>query len=73
MFRGFNNVHIMDCCKDCEKRYLACHDHCVEYKGARKQWDDRNKIIKKERDKALAVDLYLKAAHQRMQKSRKSN
>lgn len=22
-------------CKDCEKRKLACHDHCIEYQAFR--------------------------------------
>lgn len=27
----------MSCCKDCEKRYLGCHDSCEDFKDFKKQ------------------------------------
>lgn len=36
-------------CKDCEKRYLGCHDHCEEYKKFKEDWDACRTTIRKER------------------------
>ena len=31
---------IIKCCKSCEKRYPACHDHCQEYIAEKKKNDE---------------------------------
>ena len=68
MYRGFNRQRITECCKDCPDRYPACHDKCEKYKTAKAEWDERRELIKAEKSKAVALDLYQKAAVWRIKK-----
>lgn len=40
-------MRIIDCCRNCETRYLGCHDKCSIYKAQRAEQDA---IEKKRRD-----------------------
>ena len=48
-----NNRTISGCCKECEDRYLGCHDHCDKYKAAKEDWEQY-----KESKKATAYEDY---------------
>lgn len=39
------------CCKDCQKRHVACHTHCDTYKKWRAELDKVNDIIQTEKVK----------------------
>ena len=32
-------------CKDCDKRYLGCHDHCESYKKAKSEYRDKMHFV----------------------------
>lgn len=36
-------------CKDCQKRYRACHDTCVEFRDYRDRYEAEQKKIKQEK------------------------
>lgn len=51
---------MINCCKDCKERYLACHDKCEkylkqkeEYKKYKKEYDEQKSIDVKLRNQAL--------------------
>lgn len=39
------------CCKDCQKRHVACHAHCDTYNKWRAELDKVNDIIRMEKVK----------------------
>jgi hypothetical protein len=45
---------IINCCKDCQKRHLACHSNCKEYKEQKEEFqkrkEDRRNFLKKEHE-----------------------
>lgn len=34
-------------CKNCEKRHLACHDHCEDYISWKAEWDKEQEYQKR--------------------------
>lgn len=44
-------MSITPCCKDCQDRYPACHDHCSNYKNEKAVYLQKKADIKKEKDK----------------------
>ena len=47
---------IAGCCRNCENRYPACHDHCEKYINARQKWDEERQHIRE--SKADIYDVY---------------
>lgn len=46
------------CCKDCEERHVACHDHCEKYLDAKGKWEERKRIVKDAKDKEGIYSYY---------------
>lgn len=40
------NISESNPCKDCNDRYLACHDYCIKYKDWRDNLDKYNNHVK---------------------------
>ena len=38
-------------CKDCPSRYPGCHSNCKDYKEFKQALDERNDLIRQERDR----------------------
>lgn len=38
-------------CKNCAKRHVACHSKCKEYKAWKAEWDKRKEHERKQKEK----------------------
>lgn len=45
-------------CKDCDRRYPACHDKCQEYSVYRSKLDARNNVIRDAKEKRQLITGY---------------
>lgn len=57
---GFNFYQsgLGDICKDCQERYLACHDSCEKYTKARAEWVEKKQMITDAKRKTRLYDKY---------------
>lgn len=67
---NFGRATIGGCCKDCNERHEACHDHCEKYKAALSEWREYKETITQNK-KATEHDLYRFQSIETMRKRRK--
>ena len=46
-YRGEKRKGIRSTCRDCQERYIGCHDHCEKYLQAQAEWLDFKSKTKK--------------------------
>lgn len=49
-----NHNQIKSNCRECEKRYPGCHDHCEDYKNALKVYRDKQHFVQMENRERLS-------------------
>lgn len=55
-------------CKDCEERYLGCHQNCKAYNKYKSDKKEKDILIKKKRNEMLIVDVFEKEKTKRLMK-----
>lgn len=48
---------MIKCCKDCDKRYLGCHDRCVTYQKEKEEYHKERKALQRDLE-ASRVNTY---------------
>ena len=50
-------------CKDCEDRYLACHDSCEKYKQAKRDLEEDKRLLAEKQKADLVYADYKRKKH----------
>lgn len=57
-YHGTKYRRSITCCKDCQKRYPGCHDHCETFIEESKEWQEKKDFIKRAKTKHKQFDTF---------------
>ena len=57
-------------CRKCDERYPGCQDKCEYGIQAKKEYEEKHKIIKKNRDEYIQKRMYTNDFYERMKRKR---